>query len=103
MLLIEAKFQGLETVGVERKQIKVIVGAAVKDAALVIDGGIEEGVSLAAIFRLDVEGQGAEFHIGIVAEEHAERSRFPKPGIQERGPRMKFTGTFDRAAPVSLL
>ncbi len=56
VLFVDAKFQSLLAIFVERKKIKIVVGAAMQDPALKINGGVNEGVEFAAIFGLNVKG-----------------------------------------------
>jgi len=71
MLLIETLLQRSFTVRVQRKQIEVIVRSPVQYASTEIDGGIDERVGSAAIFRLDMKRRVACFHVRIVTEEHS--------------------------------
>jgi len=71
VLFIETHFQGLLMVRVERKQVEVIIRSPVQYPSAKIDGGIDERVGGAAIFRLDVIRRVACFHVRIVTEEHS--------------------------------
>jgi hypothetical protein len=78
-----------------------MVGAAVQNAPLKINGGINHGISSAAIFRLDVVGDSGDRHVRVVPEEHVRirsdlRVGWSKPG---RNP----AAAFDRVAAQSLL
>ena len=55
---------------VQRQQVKVIVGAPVQDAPTKIDRCINQRMSGPTIFRLNVIGRVAGFHVGVVTEEH---------------------------------
>jgi len=71
MLFIETLLQRSFTVRVQGKQVEVIVRSPVQYASTEIDGGIDERVRSAAIFRLDVIRRVACFHVRIVTEEHS--------------------------------
>ena len=63
VLFVDAKFQSLLAIFVERKKIKIVVGAAMKDPALIINGGVNEGVGFAAIFGLNVKSNVTDFSV----------------------------------------
>jgi hypothetical protein len=70
VLFIDAQPQGLFAIGIQRQQVKIVVGAPVQDAATEINCRINQCVSGPTIFRLYVIGGVACFHVGIVTEEH---------------------------------
>jgi NADH-quinone oxidoreductase subunit A len=71
MLRIHPEFQSMLAIGIQRKQVMVVVGAAVQNASLEVDSGINQGMSRAAIFRLDVVGNSRDRHVRIVPEKHS--------------------------------
>ena len=70
VLFINAKLQRLLGVIGQREEVVVIIRAAMEHAALVVDGGINQGVSCAAIFGLHMKCVRSEFEIGIMPENH---------------------------------
>ena len=66
-----------------------------------IDRGINERVAGAAILGLDVIGDFAYFHVGIVTKKHRVLHLFPHIGSQP--PRGTFSTRFDRPAGESVL
>jgi NADH-quinone oxidoreductase subunit A len=85
MLLVHAQFESAFAIRVERKQVKIIVGAAVQDVAAEINGRINKSVNRAAFFRLDVEGGVGDRHVRVVTELHFPvrfglREGWSKPG-----------------------
>jgi hypothetical protein len=70
VLFIEAEFQGLFTVRIKGKQIEIIVRAAVENAAVKINSGINESVGGATVFGLDVIEDVPDLEVGIMAKEH---------------------------------
>jgi len=70
VLLVETHLQGLLTIRVERKQVKVIIRSPMQHSPVEIDRGIDERGGGAAIFRLDVIRYVARCHVGIVTEKH---------------------------------
>jgi hypothetical protein len=52
VLFVDAKFQRLLIVFIQREKIMVIIRAAMEDAALEVNGSINQGVHCAAIFGL---------------------------------------------------
>jgi hypothetical protein len=101
MLLVHSEFQRLLAFWIQGKQILIVVGAAVQNASLKIDGGINQGMSGAAIFRLDVVGDPGDRHVRVVPEEHFRirsdlRAGWSKPG-------RNLAAAFDRVAAQSLL
>jgi len=101
MLLIEPKLQSLFAVGVDREEIEIVVGSAVQDAAVEINGGVNESVGGAAILRLDVVGRLARFHVGVMTEQHG-FARFASRLVR-RPARRNLHARFDRPAVKSLL
>jgi hypothetical protein len=101
MLLVEAQLQGLFAIGVQGKQVEIIVRTAVQHASAEINRGVNQGVGDATIFRLDVIGRAAYRDVGVVTEKHCPL-RF---GL--RRPETSLTGflprAFDRLAGESLL
>jgi hypothetical protein len=47
-----------------------MIGAAVQNASVKINGGINQGMTSASIFRLDVVGDAGDRHVRVVPEEH---------------------------------
>ena len=70
VLFIDAQLQGLFAIGVQRQQVKIVVGAPMQDAPTKINRGINERVSDPAIFCLHVIRSVAGFYVGVVTEEH---------------------------------
>jgi hypothetical protein len=70
VLFIDALPQGLFAIGIQRQQVKIVVGAPVQNAAAEVNSRINQGVSDPAILRLNVIGRVARFHVGIVTEKH---------------------------------
>src|SRR5438067_4100034 len=70
VLLVETHLQSLLPSGIQRKQVKIIIRSAVQDASVEVNGGINERVGGAAIFRLHVIGRATRFHVRIVTEKH---------------------------------
>lgn len=70
MLRIHAEFQGMLAFGIQRKQIVVVIGAAVQNSPLKIYSGINQGMSSAAIFCLHVAGNAGDRHVRVVPEKH---------------------------------
>jgi hypothetical protein len=101
VLFIETEFQRLFAAGIKGEQIEIIISAAEEDAAAKIDSGINQGVSGAAIFRLDVVGGVAHFDVGVVTEKHL-LARFDLRG-ESLPPRRNLSAAFDRLAFESLL
>src|SRR5260370_17012292 len=71
VLFIETHFQGLFMAGVERQQVEIIVRSAVQYAPAKINGGIDERIGDAAIFRLHVIRRLASCHVPIMTEKHS--------------------------------
>jgi hypothetical protein len=101
VLLIETLLQRFFTVGVQRKQVEVIIRSPVKHASTEIYGGIDERVGGAAIFRLDVIRRVACLHVRIVTEEHSSIGPDLRAGLSSL--RRKLSAAFDRLAAESLL
>ena len=83
MLLFEAEFQGLLAIFVQGKQVEIVVGSAMENAPVIVDGGIEERVGVTAVFRLDMEGDIPELEIRVVTEDHV-APRIPKESSRVR-------------------
>src|SRR6266853_635735 len=101
VLLVETLLQGLFAFGIQRKQIKIIIRSAVQDASVEVNGGINQRVGGAAIFRLHVIARATRLHIRIVTKKH-----FPaRPDLQKRlkALRRNLSTAFDRVALESLL
>jgi len=77
MLLFQTQLESLLAVLIEGKQIEVVIGPAVQDAAMVVDRGIEQGMSFATIFGLNVESDVSELKIGVVAKNHIPSAKHP--------------------------
>jgi len=69
-LIVEAEFEGVTGVVVERQEIEVVEGAAMQNPALAVDGGVDESVGFTAVFGLHVKSGIADFDIGVVAKNH---------------------------------
>ena len=54
----------------ERQQIKIIIGAAVQNAAAAIDGGVDESIRGAAVLGLHVKDRLPHLYIRVMPEEH---------------------------------
>jgi hypothetical protein len=71
VLLVEAEFESFFTFGVEGQEIGIFAGAAVKDAAAKVDGGVENGAVRAAIFGLNVDHHAIYGYVGVMTEQHS--------------------------------
>jgi hypothetical protein len=101
MLLIDAEFQSALAIGIQRKQILIMIGAAVQNASLEINSSINHGISSAAIFRLDVVGDSGDRHVRVVPEEHVRIRSHLRVGWSKPG--RNLAAAFDRVAAQSLL
>src|SRR5208337_5242733 len=54
VLLIQAQFQGLLAIVIERQQVVVIIRAAVQHASAEVDRGVNQGEGFATVLCLDV-------------------------------------------------
>ena len=70
VLVSEPQLQCFFAVGIERQEIKIIVGAAMQDSAAAVNRGVDEGIGDATVLGLDVKGEVTDFDIGVVAEQH---------------------------------
>ena len=101
MLLIQPELQGVFTIGVQREQILIGDGAAVKNASVEINGRINDGMSGATVFRLDVVGDAGNRHVGVVTEKHFRIRSDLREGWRKPG--RNLSAAFDRVADESLL
>ena len=70
MLVVDSFSEDSFASRIERQQIDIVICPPVKYAAPAINGGVDQGVSRAAVFSLDVVDRLARFHIGVMPEEH---------------------------------
>ena len=71
VLIVQTQFQGLLAIIVQRQQIVIIVGSAMQDPAVEVNGGINQPMGCSTIFGLHVKRDIAEREISVVAEHHA--------------------------------
>jgi hypothetical protein len=84
MLLLHAEAEIFFGERIETRELRVIEGAAMQNSAILVDGRVDDGMSGAAIFGLDVEDLVANFDVGV--ETGAHRS----PGSFSMQPRQFF-------------
>src|SRR5260370_16022813 len=101
MLLMEAPLQSLFRGRIQRQQVKVIVRPAVQHASVEIDGGINQRVGDAAIFRWDVIRRASRLDVRIVTKKHWPVRSELRAGLSL--PRSYLSSAFDRLAFESLL
>jgi hypothetical protein len=80
MLFFHSEVEILFRKRIETRELRVIERAAMQNSAILIDGSVNDGVSRAAIFGLDVEDLVADFDIGVETGAHrAKRSPSIRP------------------------
>ena len=75
VLFIEAQLESFFAVGVERQEVEIIIGAAMKHAAASVYGGVDERAGSAGIFGLHMILVGADANICVMTENHSDRPR----------------------------
>ena len=70
MLFVNTQLQCLLAIFIHWKQIKIVVGSAMKDAPVIVNRRVKQRVRCATVFRLNMEGDVSEFEIRVVAENH---------------------------------
>jgi hypothetical protein len=101
VLLVNPLFKRLFANGIERQEIEIVVGAAVKNAAAAIHDGVDQSVRGAAVLGLKVIDRLADFDICVMPEEHIRRIHFPRGALAENSSDMGhryFLVPFDRLA-----
>jgi hypothetical protein len=70
MLIVNAFSERFFACRVQRKQINIVICAAMQNAAAAIDRSIDQSVRCASIFGLDVIDRLSHFHIRVMPKEH---------------------------------
>ena len=70
MLFVEAKFKSGLAIGIERKKVEVVVGAAIEHASAGVNSSVDERGRRAGVFGLDVILVTADGDVGVVTENH---------------------------------
>ena len=87
--------------GIERQQIKIVVGAAVQNAAAAINSSVNQRACGAAVLGLKVIDGFADFHVRVMPEEHLVWLPFLREALDEHCAEVRrryFLVPFDRLA-----